>query len=198
MRCDFVSRQACAPPPRRAAAVCWCSRAVRACECTARVGAWPSWGGRRSCSVRRRWQWRLRAYGAVSGAGRWRRVITERALADTPGCLLIWRARRRRRAPSGAAEAAVLSARRRFGSCVGGVGSDTRVRSCRVLARSARDCGLVEHARRDPRHTHTTEPRAVTSPPAAPPRPIAPGKRRRSSRCVRVLFYGPVGLGYVS
>ena len=35
----------------------------------------------------------------------------------------------------------------------------------------AHDCCSVAHARRDPRHTHTTGPRAVTSPTAAPPRP---------------------------
>ena len=47
----------------------------------------------------------------------------------------------------------------------------------------ARDCGCgsVAHARRDPLHTHTTGLRAVTSPPAAPPRP-----KRQASAAVRI------------
>ena len=51
--------------------------------------------------------------------------------------------------------------------------------------------------RRDPHATqHTTRPRAVTSPPAAPPRRIAPTTHRRSSGYVCVLFCGPAGFGY--
>ena len=43
-------------------------------------------------------------------------------------------------------------------------------------------------------HTHTTRPRAVTSPPAAPPRRIAPSKHRRSSVMSVCYFVAPRGL----
>ena len=153
-------------------------------------------------SARRRWRQR-RAYGSVAGAGRWRRVVAVGFPADAPG--LWWlgalaggglrRVGRRRkpiyrRGGGVAALMVVLTAAR-------------GVRSCSVLARSAYDRGSVAHERRNPHaththtHTHTAGVRAVTSPPAAPSRPITPGKRRRSNKCIRVLIYGPVGFGSV-
>ena len=71
--------------------------------------------------------------------------------------LATWRARRRRRTPREAVEAAGFPAHRRRGGCYVGVGIHTSTRGLRssVLARSAHNLGLVAHARRDPFATHT-------------------------------------------
>ena len=119
-----------------------------------------------------------------------------------------------RQLPGGLARLASASGARRverrrrpLSRCGGGVATVTVVlgakwtmRSCRVLARSTQRHGLVcvwscihgaTHA------THTTGPRAVMSPPVAPPRPHSARQAPPSEYSVEYIYpgvvYGPVG-----